>query len=59
MSLVRDDQTIGDVLKNWALVSKAHGIANIARNQSAFLRSTWIICFLASFGYCKLNLSVC
>lgn len=51
----RNDNTVKDVFKNWALTSKAHGVANIARNQHYLLRLIWIVCFLASFGYCKSN----
>jgi hypothetical protein len=47
------NDTIKDVIRNWALVSKAHGIANIARNQHFALRAIWIACFLGSFSYCK------
>ncbi|RNA27956.1 acid-sensing ion channel 1 isoform X2 [Brachionus plicatilis] len=39
-------------LVDWASNTKSHGVPNIMRVESTFLRIVWTICFVASLGYC-------
>lgn len=48
-------ESVKHVLRNWMLVSKAHGVANMARNESLILRIIWVFCFMGSFAYCNDN----
>lgn len=47
------DIKIKHIFNDWALNSKTHGLSNIVRNRKIFMKFFWLICFLASFGYCK------
>jgi hypothetical protein len=40
------------IIHEWAVNSKGHGIANIARVDNWFLRLIWISAFLSCVGYC-------
>ena len=49
-----------ELLKEFAENSTTHGLGNMYRTKSKFIRVLWILCFLGSFGYCfyQLVLSV-
>jgi hypothetical protein len=49
---------IRECISQWALNSKGHGIANIARSKSRLLRLIWLLAFLASLGYCFYQISL-
>ena len=43
---------IKHVIKETAEFSTSHGIPNIVRSQSYFLKIMWLLCFLVSSGGC-------
>jgi hypothetical protein len=44
--------SIKEVAVRTALDSTAHGIPSIQRNENWFLKILWIVCFVASCGFC-------
>lgn len=43
---------VKDIVNRSAVESTAHGLLNISQANDWFLRLAWILCLLASFGYC-------
>lgn len=43
---------IKQILIEWGSNTKTHGIPSILRVKNTFLKIIWIICFMASLGYC-------
>ena len=49
-----------EILKEFAEHTSTHGLGNLCRTKSKYIRVLWILCFLVCFGYCfyQLVLSV-
>ena len=43
---------ITEILKDWMLNTKTHGLSNIIRNENLILRVLFTACFLASSVFC-------
>ncbi|CAF0708689.1 unnamed protein product [Brachionus calyciflorus] len=49
---------IKEKLLYWSSNTTSHGIPNIVRLDSKVLKITWLICFLASLGYCIYTIGI-
>ena len=47
-----------ETVEEWCKSSTSHGLPNIFRNESYLLKMIWIVCFLASTGYCFYSLYI-
>ena len=45
-----------ELLKEFAENSTTHGLGNMYRTKSKFIRVLWVLCFLTSFAYCFVQL---
>lgn len=43
---------ISEILKDWMLNTKTHGLSNIIRNENLILRIFFTACFMASCVFC-------
>ena len=47
-----------ELVKEFAENSTTHGLGDIYRTKSKFIRALWILCFLVSSGYCFYQLAI-